>query len=503
MIAAPRAGGGAYAPSVADRGLWFIGHRCLGRGADGCAPAGARRLRRCRRQQNGFTLYRGAPLIVDAGVYSGDGLSYHDRNYYVRTVAHNTLLVDNPDESFEASRPGAESNDGGQRSVYPASRSPQSVEHWDVHADQYETGEITAFEHADAFTYVRGDATAAYNNPTYNQAMDAGGDYVDSVAKVSRFERELVYLREGTAGADELLLLYDRVGVTQAAFSGSATKLLFHTIGEPEVDGTGTVISPGETLYDGASSASASTDGHPVELRFLLPASRAVRKVGGRGVKSFWVRDTNYDWHWSDTEPQPRPTSDFEDEPFGEWRLELEPADTALEHAFLTAIAPSDQVPPLSVISGTGVEGVAIASSGEARVVLFSAAADGAPPAGPITYAAPGGIPTRHVLVDLTPGSTWSLTTSRDGDRATVELTADGDGALQASSAGVLQLLLDAPVTCDLDGSGSCGAGDAAEMARAISDPSYLPANSPDLDRDGDRDGADTVLLLAMCYNAP
>ena len=73
--------------------------------------------------------------IPGSGVYSGDGLSYHDRNYYVRTIAHNTLVVYSPNEDFSHARPDAVSNDGGQRTMYPASRSPtQSFKAWPLAA---------------------------------------------------------------------------------------------------------------------------------------------------------------------------------------------------------------------------------------------------------------------------------------------------------------------------------------------------------------------------------
>ena len=51
------------------------------------------------------------------------------------------------------------------------------------------------------YTYARGDATKAYNNPTYNQAMD--GQLAGNKAKVSRFQREFVYLgrRRGRRGS--------------------------------------------------------------------------------------------------------------------------------------------------------------------------------------------------------------------------------------------------------------------------------------------------------------
>ncbi|MBI3959272.1 MAG: DNRLRE domain-containing protein, partial [Chloroflexi bacterium] len=330
--------------------------------------------------QNSFTLFKGGDLALDSGVYSGEGLSNHDINYYVRTIAHNTLVVYNPNEDFSTARPDATANDGGQRSMSPGSRSPQGTDDWDLRATQYDTGDMLRFEDAAQYTYALGDATKAYNNPSYNQAMDTG--FSGNTAKVSRFQRELVYLRPGATvdargqsqAAGEYVVIFDRVGVTQAAFSGANTKLLFHTLAEPAVNGAPTTITPGETLYAGADLATVTSGDGKLFIKSLLPAARNLRKVGGRGVKSFWVFDANYDWHWATDEAQPRPINDFEEIPYGEWRLELEPADTALAHNFLTVLHPAGasvtSMPATTIVTGTGLIGAHIADPGQQRVVL-------------------------------------------------------------------------------------------------------------------------------------
>lgn len=52
--------------------------------------------------------YRGA-LAIDSGVYTGSAGRYgspHCKNYYWRTIAHNTLLVHDPDEEFNSKKEG-------------------------------------------------------------------------------------------------------------------------------------------------------------------------------------------------------------------------------------------------------------------------------------------------------------------------------------------------------------------------------------------------------------
>ena len=399
--------------------------------------------------QNSFTLFKYADLALDSGVYSGDGLSHHDKNYYVRTIAHNTLVVYNPDENFEAARPDAISNDGGQRSMYPASRAPETVRYFDQHRAQYDTGDMLRFEDAALYTYALGDATQAYNSPAYNQAMEANADYSGSVAKVSRFQRELVYLRpvNGDSSKGDYVILLDRVGVTEPRFSGANTKLLFHFFAEPDINGTGTAISTGETLYTDADLITADNGRGRLFVKSLLPAGVHLRKVGGRGQKAFWVFDANYDWQWSADEAQPRPTNDFEDVPYGEWRVEMEPPDTALNHTFLTILHPTENstaaMPATHLIQAEGgMTGVYIADGELDRVALFSAAVDGSAPTGSVRYTITPTAKALNLLFDLPPNARYTLTTENQGRHTTLTLTPAREGALQVSDQGVLSFTL-------------------------------------------------------------
>lgn len=396
--------------------------------------------------QNSFTLFRCADLALDSGVYSGDGLSNHDVNYYVRTIAHNTLVVYNPAEDFSSARPDASSNDGGQRTLYPASRYPSGIEYFDQNALYYDTGDLVRFEDAARYTYALGDATQAYNNPTYNQAMNTS--LSGNTAKVSRFLREFVYLRSGSAaGMGDYVVIFDRVGVTAPAFSGQNTKLLFHTLNQPVVNGSSTLVSPGETLYTGSDLATAVSGSAKLFMKTLLPAAHNLRVVGGRGSKAFWVFGSNYDWHWSAGEAQPRPINDFEDVPYGEWRIELEPADTALEHNFLNVLYPTASttvnMPATTLISADKLSGAFIADASLNRAVLFSATSSGSAPAGVLTYHYMPTAQTHNLIFDLTPGARYSMSAARVGALLTVTLTPNAAGSFQASSQGVLSFLLD------------------------------------------------------------
>jgi len=393
--------------------------------------------------QNSFTLFKYGDLVVDSGVYSGDGLSNHDINYYVRTIAHNTLVVYNPAEDFSTARPDASSNDGGQRSMSPGSRSPQGADGWDLHATQYDTGDMLHYDDRGEYTYALGDATKAYNNPTYYQALDTA--FSANLPKVSRFQRELVYLRPSSQSAGEYVVLFDRVGVTQAAFSGANTKLLIHTLSQPTVSGAGVTVSPGETLYVGADRATAVSGQGKLTVGVLLPADVNLRVVGGRGQKAFWSFGENYDWHWAINEPQPRPVNDFETLPYGEWRLEIEPADTALYHNFLTVLQPAHvndaPMPAAQVIQAQGgMAGVHIADPTQNQVTLFSTAEDGATPSGAVIYSyTPTTMLSLNLLFDMAPNQHYAITSSLPNGVRQVTVQADNTAYYAANDQGVLR----------------------------------------------------------------
>lgn len=441
-------------------------------------------------EQNSFTLFRERDLLIDSGVYSGDGLYNHDRNYYLRTIAHNTLIVYNPSETFHNIRPGADSNDGGQRDVYPASRSPQSVDQLNTYSNQYETGDIRRMADLPLCTYMLGDATAAYNNPAYHQASLSSA-YSGNVAKVSRFLRETAYLRPvirnrpGDLNEDAVVLL-DRVAVTQPSFSGANTKLLFHVLNPPHVSGVSTAtVSAGETLIGTPTLAYADVDHARIYIQPLAPAARNLRIVGGRGEKAFWVFGENYDWQDNPAEPQPRPVNDFETVPYGEWRVEIEPADTALEHLFLTFLHPTttNRPPPaLTLITNTALIGLHWKAISLDRVALFSAALDGAAPTGTLTWAYTTTNGALNLLFDLAPTSRYDLVLHRNGTTVTPTLTPDPAGSWIADAQGVLTFFdVDSSVDADAD-----GLPDTWEWTHGFDPRTALGADGGTGDADGD-----------------
>ena len=118
-------------------------------------------------------------------------------------------------------------------------------------------------------------------------------------------------------------------------------------------------------------------------MDFLFPERRNLRKVGGRGEKDYWVFGENYNWHWSPEDAVEGPVTDFDPVPFGEWRVELEPADSALDHTFLTVMRPSTAPMTsrleVSAVDSDDMEGALIRGSREDLLALFSREVRGLP----------------------------------------------------------------------------------------------------------------------------
>jgi len=143
-----------------------------------------------------FLIYRQEELAGEGGHYDGFGTP-HDVNYHLRTIAHNTILVHDPEETWPGIRAGTVTgNDGGQHHNWPhhngAVTDPAA---WHKDRRLYDIADLLGFEDAGPYVYLAGDATRAY-----------------SPAKLKRFVRQIVYLRPGT------FVIFDRVRATDPTF---------------------------------------------------------------------------------------------------------------------------------------------------------------------------------------------------------------------------------------------------------------------------------------------
>jgi hypothetical protein len=229
--------------------------------------------------EGNFTIFHnGEDLVVRSGVYSGDGTSDHDVNYYVRSIAANTILVCDLAENFDGIRPNGERdvwlNDCGQRTMHPASRTAINTEYLFENWQSYDTGTITRFGEAGGATYLRADITGAYNSTVYTTP--------ENRAKVSAVIREFVYWRPGR------VIVSDRVITTYPSYTPID---VFHFQSEPSPSG----LFFGSLVRDSA-----------IYAQNLLPNSQVTM------VPGFQVAGETVDKSWG--EPVAIPTA------FSGWR---------------------------------------------------------------------------------------------------------------------------------------------------------------------------------------
>ncbi len=358
-----------------------------------------------------FSLYYKGTLAIDSGTYDGGGYGKaHHRNYNQRSVAHNTILVLDPDEPrMRSYRGGPElARDGGQMWVYGRPGSPVDLPRL---KRMYQRSTILAHSigpetDAPRFSYLKGDIAGAYAAPP------------PYPAKVERARRSFVFINLKDTDHPAALVVYDVVRSAQPEFE---KRWLLHSVAEPDVvDNVTTVLRT-----DGGFN------GKLVNHTFLPKrGNRTIRKVGGPG-KEFWVEGKNYPVAPNGLSPEA-----------GAWRIELSPIEPAVEDRFLNVMQvadasrsgkPGPEPLPVTMIESTHVVGVVIASN----VVLFSRSGDVIDQ--PVNFNTPARIGHLHLLVtDLAPGA-WQIS-SPGGQTSTYEVTATAKSCWLTGRAGKYRL---------------------------------------------------------------
>lgn len=143
-----------------------------------------------------FLIYKHEELAGDGGHYDSFG-SNHDVNYHLRTIAHSTILLYDPSETWPNIRAGnVTGNDGGQAHDWPHHNGAVTdPAQWYEGRDLYDIADIVAFEDQGAYVHVAGDCTRAYSSD-----------------KMGCFTRQIVFVRPGT------FVIFDRVQSRNAGF---------------------------------------------------------------------------------------------------------------------------------------------------------------------------------------------------------------------------------------------------------------------------------------------
>lgn len=331
-----------------------------------------------------FQIYYKGPLAIDAGAYHGTSGGYnspHNKNFFKRTVAHNSLLVFDPNEKFASWNYGGTDktefadNDGGQR--MPGDRWETCRSFADLLSDEYTTGQVLAHGTggdymAPEYSYLSGDITKAYSD------------------KVKEVKRSFVFLNLKSEKVPAAMVVFDKVVSKNPEFK---KHWLLHSIEEPKVSENGIVI---KRTKDGDSGMLSNT--------VLLPAKENLdmQVIGGKG-KEFWVNGTNYANAPQAGRPDPRNER-------GEWRVEVSPSAPANEDYFLNVIQVADnncnELHKASLLKGENLVGAVIAD----RIVTFSK--DGETINGKAEMDVQGNGTFKFVMTNMKPG-TWQV--KKDG----------------------------------------------------------------------------------------
>jgi heparin/heparan-sulfate lyase len=250
-----------------------------------------------------FQIFYRGPLAIDSGLYATYGTD-HDTNYLKRTIAHNAMLVFDPDEKF---REGKAISDGGQR--WPANGSEPRTLDVLLHNGYRVANDVTQ-ETSEGLCRLEGDLTQAYSS------------------KVSSYARVFVWVNLHDSQRPAALIVYDHISSAKPEFKKT---WLLHSIDEPQVDGAVTVIR-----QKGGKLVNCT----------LEPAAFKITVIGGPGHE-FEIDGQNH---------PPNRTPSPQDE-VGAWRIELSPAQAAVSDTFLNVMQIMDDgVEPLPVArTGDGV----------------------------------------------------------------------------------------------------------------------------------------------------
>lgn len=403
---------------------------------------------------NSFWIFHKGRLAVQGGSYGLDkcwhgGTGSH---YFTQSISSNTMLIFQPGEfahpggprAGDLEEPGVIANPGGQRMRWACGQTcftfdeylRRKSEESNIEAGLFETGDITAFEHAPdySYTYVSGDATMAYNNPKYcyDYTNHKTGRSRKNRPKIDLFTRSMVYL----TGTNDLVI-FDRV---QSLDSSWRKAWLCHFQGKPEVVGGGPLRSevPGHiedfsgdivqmTWKDGVLKPPDPKDPGRLFIKTFLPKDHFIRRIGGDGYEAWWNgKNRTGDGH-----------KILNKVDAGRWRIEVSPSIPSKFDNFLHLIhicdAKTESMPASEMIEADGREMVGVSVGG--WLVLFGRKGQ---IEGEVSYRSPKGR-TENLVVDLKPGARYRVEGVAGGE---TELMVGREGTLRYRTQGATTVRL-------------------------------------------------------------
>jgi hypothetical protein len=254
------------------------------------------------RDNNSFTIFKNAPLLIDAGYYDTYA-GTHYRHYYQRTIAHNSICVFDSSEVYN-NFGQLSSNDGGQI------ESNSLANFNEIFLPQTQRGKWIKYATGSNYAYNIADAQLSYDSN-----------------KLSFFRRRLLFLKPGKA------IVLDHVHLKNRATKQRDIKWIGHFAKKPAINGiiTNTQASGHIETYNGNSYVAKNGNGS-VAIKTLLPSNSTVTLIGGTSYE-YWVNGTNYP-------PLAPPDTTYYTS--GSWRIEVRPTASSDTVIFLHTISIGD-----------------------------------------------------------------------------------------------------------------------------------------------------------------
>lgn len=260
-----------------------------------------------------FQIYYKGILASESGSYIGYGQEY-DWAQHKATIAHNSLLIYDPDEVMvKAGNP----NRGGQRGP---SGEYNTLESWTNGTFDTKFGTVLAHEFGPdpitpAYSYIKGDITNAYSD------------------KVSEVLRSMLFIPTDNEDYPAVFLTMDKVTASNKDFD---KYWIMHSQQEPEINGNVSIIKRDTEGYNGM-----------LVNQTLYPTNATVTAVGGAGHENEFNGVAI---------PDPSRFGKTSCEEISTWRIDVRPSVKTETDYFLNAMYVGDADADLPLVEAQLIE---------------------------------------------------------------------------------------------------------------------------------------------------
>jgi hypothetical protein len=380
--------------------------------------------------QNAFTVFYKAPLLIDSGSYDSYNTD-HWNNYYTRTIAHNTITVWNPDETFcrqQGPLQVCSSNDGGQKYVKYLSPTLEQIQP----GGESSLDGIVGYHEGGRYSYAQGNASRAYSSDKLDQA--------------NGFIRDVLFLRNSRVSDRPVIVTFDKVKTT-ADKAALNKRFLLHTVNEPtSIDG----LNAGPGVHEMEDPLLVVQNGEGVLYsQTVLPENPLIRKIGGKnGSRDYRflvpVADDQNDYDLEgdlsgDLHPSMPQSMKSASPEEGAWRIEVMARTPQQTDYFLHVMSVADVYagePP--VVENLSTDSVAAVAINDLQLVAFNKL-DHAVSSMEIPYEGPK---PDLLIAGLVPDNNYSLKflKAQNGKKRRISVTQNSSSKFRSNESGLLEI---------------------------------------------------------------